>query len=90
MDSDHQMGETNSNRDCEELQNDRVDDVLDGDQVANSYQQTGFKIVRKAIQALARQIVDNAGDDGTVVVGKLLGSAERGFDRQPLTLLSSK
>jgi chaperonin GroEL len=60
----------------------RAIEVLDGDRVANSDQQTGFKIVRKAIQALARQIVDNAGDDGTVVVGKLLESPERGFEGQ--------
>jgi hypothetical protein len=32
-----------------------------------------------------RQIVDNAGDDGTVVAGKPLDSAEGGFDGQSST-----
>ncbi|MEZ0213148.1 MAG: TCP-1/cpn60 chaperonin family protein, partial [Xanthobacteraceae bacterium] len=39
---------------------------------ANSDQQTGVDIVRKAIQTPARQIVFNAGDDGSIVVGKIL------------------
>ncbi len=46
--------------------------ALDGVKVANSDQKTGVEIVRKAIQTPARQIVDNASDDGAVVVGKLL------------------
>jgi chaperonin GroEL len=52
--------------------------------VANSDQQTGVSIVRKAIQAPARQIVDNAGGDGAVVVGKLLESTDYnyGYDAQ--------
>ena len=48
--------------------------ALDGVKVGNPDQQTGVDIVRKAIQAPARQIVDNAGGDGAVVVGKLLES----------------
>ncbi|MFY9628660.1 MAG: chaperonin GroEL [Methylocystis sp.] len=57
---------------------------LDGVKVANSDQKTGVDIVRKAIQAPARQIVDNAGDDGAVVVGKLLDAKEYsyGYDAQ--------
>ncbi len=57
---------------------------LDGVKVANSDQKTGVEIVRKAIQAPARQIVDNAGGDGAVVVGKLLDSKEYsyGYDAQ--------
>lgn len=47
--------------------------------VGNSDQQTGVEIVRKAIQAPARQIVDNAGGDGAVVVGKLLEATDYGF-----------
>ena len=41
-------------------------------------------IVRKAIQTPARQIVDNAGADGAVVVGKLIESNDYafGFDAQ--------
>ncbi|KPH83211.1 MULTISPECIES: chaperonin GroEL [Bosea] len=46
---------------------------------ANDDQKTGVEIVRKAIMAPARQIVDNAGDDGAVVVGKLLESKDYNF-----------
>jgi len=42
----------------------------------NEDQKTGVEIVRKAITAPARQIVENAGDDGAVVVGKLLESQD--------------
>ena len=58
--------------------------ALDGVKVGNSDQQTGVEIVRKAIQAPARQSVDNAGGDGAVVGGKLLESADYafGFDAQ--------
>ncbi|MDP3408877.1 chaperonin GroEL [Bosea sp. (in: a-proteobacteria)] len=45
----------------------------------NDDQKTGVEIVRKAIMAPARQIVDNAGDDGAVVVGKLLESKDYNF-----------
>ena len=57
---------------------------LDAVKVANPDQKTGVDIVRKAIQAPARQIVDNAGGDGAVVVGKLLDSKEYsyGYDAQ--------
>ena len=46
--------------------------ALDGIRVENPDQQTGVDIVRKAIQTPARQIIDNAGDDGAVIVGKLI------------------
>ncbi len=45
----------------------------------NDDQKTGVEIVRKAIMAPARQIVDNAGDDGAVVIGKLLESKDYSF-----------
>ena len=50
----------------------------------NDDQKTGIEIVRKAIVAPARQIVDNAGDDGAVVIGKLLESSDysHGYDAQ--------
>jgi len=50
----------------------------------NHDQQVGVDIVRRAIQAPARQIVENAGSDGSVVVGKLLESSDTnyGFDAQ--------
>jgi chaperonin GroEL len=39
---------------------------------SNPDQKAGVDIVRRAIQVPARQIVQNAGEDGSVVVGKLL------------------
>src|SRR5438094_1944821 len=42
----------------------------------NHDQQVGVDIVRRAIQTPARQIVENAGSDGSVVVGKLLESSD--------------
>ncbi|MEJ0096480.1 MAG: chaperonin GroEL [Methylocella sp.] len=58
--------------------------ALDNVKVDNADQKTGVDIVRKAIQAPARQIVDNAGADGAVVVGKLLEAKEYnyGYDAQ--------
>jgi chaperonin GroEL len=46
--------------------------ALDGLKAANDDQQSGIDIVRRALRAPARQIADNAGEDGTWVVGKLL------------------
>ncbi|GAU86815.1 chaperonin GroEL [Bosea sp. BIWAKO-01] len=46
---------------------------------ANDDQKTGVEIVRKAIMSPAKQIVDNAGDDGAVVVGKLLESKDYAY-----------
>jgi chaperonin GroEL len=50
----------------------------------NNDQKVGIDIVRRALQAPARQIVENAGADGAVVVGKLLerGDVNQGFDAQ--------
>lgn len=50
----------------------------------NADQDAGIKIVRRAIQAPVRQIVENAGNEGSVIVGKLLEqkSASYGFDAQ--------
>jgi chaperonin GroEL len=50
----------------------------------NDDQDVGIKIVRKAIQTPARQIAENAGEDGSVIVGKLLESKDSnwGFDAQ--------
>jgi chaperonin GroEL len=42
----------------------------------NHDQRTGVDIVRRAIQVPARQIVQNAGEDGSVIVGKLLESSK--------------
>ena len=46
--------------------------ALDGLKVANDDQQSGIDIVRRALRAPARQIADNAGEDGAWIVGKLL------------------
>jgi chaperonin GroEL len=53
--------------------------ALDAVKVENSDQKTGVEIVRKAVQAPARQIIDNSGGDGSVVVGKLIESSEYGY-----------
>ena len=46
--------------------------ALDAVSPANDDQRVGIDIIRRAIQAPLRQIVENAGEDGAVVVGKLL------------------
>jgi chaperonin GroEL len=50
----------------------------------NDDQRVGIEIVRRALQAPARQICANAGAEGAVIVGKLLdkGEADHGFDAQ--------
>jgi chaperonin GroEL len=50
----------------------------------NDDQKTGVEIVRKATQAPARQIATNAGEDGSVIVGKVLEKDQYsfGFDAQ--------
>jgi len=50
----------------------------------NDDQKVGIDIIRRALRTPARQIVENAGADGSVVVGKLLekGDANYGFDAQ--------
>ncbi|MDD5585403.1 MAG: chaperonin GroEL [Alphaproteobacteria bacterium] len=52
--------------------------------VANDDQRRGVDIVRKALEAPVRQIAENAGVDGSVIVGKLLDQkdANQGFDAQ--------
>ncbi|MBC8791457.1 MAG: chaperonin GroEL [Tagaea sp. CACIAM 22H2] len=58
--------------------------ALDGLKGGNHDQQVGIDIVRKALQAPARQIALNAGADGSLIVGKLLeGKNEKiGFNAQ--------
>jgi chaperonin GroEL len=53
--------------------------VLDGLTPANNDQKVGIQIVRKAIQAPARQIAENSGTDGAIVVGKLTDQNEPNF-----------
>lgn len=45
----------------------------------NQDQKVGIDIIRKAIQAPVRQIAENAGVDGAVIVGKLLESNDPNF-----------
>ncbi len=45
---------------------------LEGLKAANDDQQSGIDIVRRALRAPARQIAENAGEDGAYIVGKLL------------------
>ena len=51
---------------------------------ANDDQDAGINIVRRALQTPARQIVANAGDEASVVVGKILekNSANYGYNAQ--------
>jgi chaperonin GroEL len=46
--------------------------ALDSVKTANPDQKAGVDIVRRAVQVPARQIVQNAGEDGSLIVGKLL------------------
>ena len=50
----------------------------------NDDQRVGVNIVRKALQAPARQIAENAGEDGAVIAVKILESKDQnyGFDAQ--------
>jgi len=50
----------------------RAIEVLDKVKGANDDQKVGVNIVRRALQAPLRQIAENAGEDGAVVVGKIL------------------
>jgi chaperonin GroEL len=58
--------------------------ALDGVNPENEDQKVGINIVRRALQAPARQIAQNAGEDGSVIVGKILENATYawGFDAQ--------
>jgi len=50
----------------------------------NEDQRVGVNIVRKALQSPARQIAENAGEDGAVIAGKILENKAQnyGFDAQ--------
>ncbi len=55
-----------------------------GIRTKNDDQKTGVEIVRKALSWPARQIAINAGEDGSVIVGKILEKDQYafGFDSQ--------
>lgn len=52
---------------------------LDSLKPANDEQRVGIDIIRRALQAPARQIAVNAGVDGSIVIGKLLESKDTNF-----------
>ncbi len=62
----------------------RATEALKKVRTHNEDQKHGVEIVRKALQAPARQIATNAGEDGSVIVGKILENEAYafGFDAQ--------
>src|SRR6059058_4464223 len=62
----------------------RAGEVLKKLRTQNDDQKTGVEIVRKALSAPARQIATNAGEDGSIIVGKILEKDQYayGFDAQ--------
>jgi chaperonin GroEL len=57
----------------------RASKVLESLKVENEDQKVGIQIVRRALQAPARQIFTNAGEDGSVIVGKILENSKYSF-----------
>ena len=53
--------------------------VLETLKTENEDQKTGIAIVRKALQTPSRQIFTNAGEDGSVIVGKILENAQYNY-----------
>ena len=62
----------------------RASEVLKKVRTQNDDQKTGVDIVRKALSWPARQIAINAGEDGSIIVGKILEKEQYsyGFDAQ--------
>jgi chaperonin GroEL len=60
--------------------------ALDKLKASNDDERAGINIVKRALQAPLRQVVENAGLDGAVVAGKLLEGTDTnfGFDAQKL------
>jgi len=57
----------------------RASEALKKVRTHNDDQKHGVEIVRKALSAPARQIVTNSGEDGSVVVGKILEKDQYGY-----------
>ncbi|MGB3718224.1 MAG: chaperonin GroEL [Hyphomicrobiaceae bacterium] len=57
----------------------RAASVLDTLNVENEDQKAGVNIVRRALMAPARQIFENAGEDGAVIVGKILENPQYSY-----------
>ena len=62
----------------------RASEVLNKVRTQNDDQKTGVEIVRKALSWPARQIAINSGEDGSIIVGKILEKDQYsyGFDAQ--------
>ena len=59
---------------------------LDGLKVDNEDQKVGITIVKKALQTPARQIFQNSGEDGSVIVGKILENTKYSYGYNAQTL----
>jgi chaperonin GroEL len=57
----------------------RASKSLEALKLDNEDQKVGIQIVRKALQTPARQIFTNSGEDGSVIVGKILESSKYSF-----------
>jgi chaperonin GroEL len=57
----------------------RAQSSLDRLKPANEDQKVGIAIIRRALQAPARQIAENAGEDGPVVAGKIVDKGDYAF-----------
>ena len=57
----------------------RASKVLAGLTPENDDQRVGMEIIRKALQAPVRQIAENAGVEGSIVVGKLLEKKDQNY-----------
>ncbi|MER8523442.1 chaperonin GroEL [Mesorhizobium sp. M0644] len=57
----------------------RAAKALDNIEVDNPDQKTGVEIVRRAIEAPVRQIAENAGAEGSIIVGKLRETTDFGY-----------
>ncbi|MGD9649984.1 MAG: chaperonin GroEL [Dongiaceae bacterium] len=53
--------------------------ALDGLKPANDDQRAGIDIVKRALQAPLRKIASNAGEDGSVIVGKVMEGKDTNF-----------
>ncbi|MET4689463.1 chaperonin GroEL [Sinorhizobium fredii] len=53
--------------------------ALDNTQTENADQRHGIELVRRAIEAPVRQIAENAGAEGSIIVGKLREKTEFGY-----------
>src|SRR5205814_9105918 len=53
--------------------------VANGKRQAKNDEKLGFDIVAEALRSPARQIADNAGDDGEVVVAQILENKNPGY-----------